>query len=242
MSKAFFFTIPLQFDVINGILLSKGDIMARILIVEDEILINELLCKNLTLVGHKCACAFDGAEALECIKTEAFDLLILDVMLPEVSGFDIIKQAGNVPVIFVTAKNDLKDRMKGFTLGADDYIVKPFEMPELLARVQAVLRRTKRDESFMRIDDLLIDFESRKTFLDGKEIELTPKEFALLDTLITNRNIVLSRERLLELVWSYYYEGDTTRTVDVHIQQLRQKLNLKSHIKSVYGVGYRFEL
>ena len=242
MSRAFFFTIPLQFDVINGILLSKGDIMARILIVEDEILINELLCKNLTLVGHKCVSAFDGAEALECIKTGAFDLLILDVMLPEISGFDIIKQAGNVPVIFVTAKNDLKDRMKGFTLGADDYIVKPFEMPELLARVQAVLRRTKRDESFMRIDNLLIDFESRKAFLDGKEIELTPKEFALLDTLITNRNIVLSRERLLELVWSYYYEGDTTRTVDVHIQQLRQKLNLKSHIKSVYGVGYRFEL
>lgn len=216
--------------------------MAKILIVEDEVLINELLYKNLTTVGHKCVSAFDGAEAMERIHAEAFDLLILDVMLPELSGFDIIKQIGNTPAIFVTAKNDLNDRMKGFTLGADDYIVKPFEMAELLARVQAVLRRTKRDESFMRIDDLLIDFESRKVFRNNMEVDLTPKEFALLDTLIINRNIVLSRERLLDLVWSYNYDGDTTRTVDVHIQQLRQKLNLRSRIKSVYGVGYRFEL
>lgn len=216
--------------------------MAKILIVEDEVLINELLYKNLTMIGHKCVSAFDGSEAMDCIREEAFDLLILDVMLPELSGFDIIKQINHIPTIFVTAKNDLNDRMKGFTLGADDYIVKPFEMPELLARVQAVLRRTKRDESFMKIDDLLIDFESRKVFKNNREVDLTPKEFALLDTLIINRNIVLSRERLLDLVWSYNYDGDTTRTVDVHIQQLRQKLNLRSRIKSVYGVGYRFEL
>lgn len=216
--------------------------MAKILIVEDEVLINELLYKNLTTVGHKCVSAFDGKEAMERIREDSFDLLVLDVMLPGLSGFDIIKQIEHTPAIFVTAKNDLNDRMKGFTLGADDYIVKPFEMPELLARVQAVLRRTKRDESFMRIDDLLIDFESRKAFRNNMEVDLTPKEFALLDTLIINRNIVLSRERLLDLVWSYNYDGDTTRTVDVHIQQLRQKLNLRSRIKSVYGVGYRFEL
>ena len=216
--------------------------MARILIVEDEKLIGDLIREGLSVAGYKCLYAEEGQEALRLLQEQGADLVILDVMLPGMTGFELMGQMGKVPVIFVTAKSDLRDRLKGLDLGADDYLVKPFEMPELLARVQAVLRRTKRDESFMRIDDLLIDFESRKAFLDGKEIELTPKEFALLDTLITNRNIVLSRERLLQLVWSYYYEGDTTRTVDVHIQQLRQKLNLKSHIKSVYGVGYRFEL
>lgn len=216
--------------------------MARILVVEDEVMINELIVDNLTLVGHRCISAFDGEEALDIINNTLLDLIILDVMLPKKSGFDIIKEINNIPVIFLTAKSELHDRLKGLSLGADDYILKPFEMPELLARVKVILRRTKRDEMFFPIDDKLIDFDQRKVFLDGVEVDLTPKEFDILDALITNRNITLTREQLISLVWSFDYDGDTNRIIDVYIRQLKKKLGLQNRIRSIYGVGYRLEL
>ena len=216
--------------------------VARILVVEDEVMINELIVDNLTLVGHKCVSAYDGEEALAIIGNTLLDLIILDVMLPKASGFDIIKEIKNVPVIFLTAKGGLNDRLRGLSLGADDYILKPFEMSELLARVKVVLRRTKRDEMLLHIDNIMVDFESRRVFKEGKEVELTPKEFDILDTLITNRNITLTREQIISLVWSFDYDGDTNRIIDVYVRQLKKKLDLQNRIKSIYGVGYRFEL
>ena len=216
--------------------------MARILIVEDEVLINKHITDELTYIGHKCSSAFDGEEALNLINSNTFDLIILDVMLPKISGFELMKYIKKIPVIFVTAKSDLNDRLNGLDLGADDYIVKPFEMPELLARVRVVLRRTNRSEQFFPIDDLMIDFESQKVFKDGEEIKLTAKEFAVLDMFITNKNCVLTREQILDSVWAYNYEGETTQVIDVYVQHLRKKLGLKNRIKAIYGVGYRFEL
>ncbi len=216
--------------------------MARVLIVEDEVLINKHITDELTYIGHKCSSAFDGEEALNLINSNTFDLIILDVMLPKISGFELIKHIKKIPVIFVTAKSDLNDRLNGLDLGADDYIVKPFEMPELLARVRVVLRRTNRSEQFFPIDDLMIDFESQKVFKGDEEIKLTAKEFAVLDMFITNKNCVLTREQILDSVWAYNYEGETTQVIDVYVQHLRKKLGLKNRIKAIYGVGYRFEL
>ena len=215
--------------------------MAKILVVEDEQVINDLIVKHLSLVGHVCFSAYEGVEALSLIREYQPDLVILDVMLPGLDGFDLAKLITNVPIIFVTAKSNLDDKLKGLSLGAEDYIVKPFEMQELLARVRVVLRRTKRDINEFTIDGLLIDFNARKVFRDGEEVVLTPKEFALLEALIQNRNIALTREKILRLVWTYDYEGDT-RTVDVHVQKLRQKLDLKDRIKTIYKVGYRLEI
>lgn len=215
--------------------------MSAILIVEDEISINTLISKNLTLVGHKCTSAYDGTAALQMIKNNNFDLIILDVMLPGFSGFEIITYVKDTPVIFVTAKSGLQDKLKGLELGADDYIVKPFEMQELLARVAVVLRRVHKNSTSISFDNITVEFDSRKVFCDSEEVKLTPKEFDLLETLILNRNIALTRERLLDLVWDMDFEGDT-RTVDIHIQQLRKKLGLKNRIKSMYKIGYRFEL
>ncbi len=215
--------------------------MSAILIVEDEISINTLICKNLTLVGHKCTGAYDGTTALQLIKNNNYDLIILDVMLPGFSGFEIITYIKDTPVIFVTAKSGLQDKLKGLELGADDYIVKPFEMQELLARVAVVLRRVNKNTTSISFDNISVEFNSRKVFYDGNEVKLTPKEFDLLEALIINRNIALTREKLLDLVWDIDFEGDT-RTVDIHIQQLRKKLGLKNRIKSMYKIGYRFEL
>ena len=190
----------------------------------------------------KCSSAFDGEEALALINSNAYDLIILDVMLPKISGFELMKHIKKIPVIFVTAKSDLNDRLNGLELGADDYIVKPFEMPELLARVRVVLRRTNRSEQFFPLDDLMIDFESQKVFRGDEEIKLTAKEFAVLDMFITNKNCVLTREQILDSVWAYNYEGETDKVVDVYVQHLRKKLGLKNRLKAIYGVGYRFEL
>ncbi|WP_418667922.1 response regulator transcription factor [Allofournierella sp.] len=214
--------------------------MAKILIVEDEISINELIRRNLQLVGHACSSVFSGPAALERLSREPVDLMLLDVMLPGLSGFEVYEQARQTPTIFLTAKSGLPDRVRGLTMGADDYISKPFEMLELLARVEAVLRRTMKSRACFELDGMKIDFDSRQVFLRGSAVDCTPKEYALLETLVNNRNIALSRERLLELVWGYDFEGDT-RTVDVHIQKLRKKLELEGRIKTVYKLGYRLE-
>lgn len=215
--------------------------MARILIVEDERPIRNLIQRNLELVGHTCVGLSDGADALFIMQSERFDLMIFDIMLPGASGFELIEKADGTPVIFVTAKEGINDRLKGLSLGADDYIVKPFEIQELLLRVRAVLRRTKRDDESLSFDDITIDFSAKKVFRAGENVVLTPKEYSLLETLILNRNIALSREKLISLVWGFDYEGDT-RTVDVHIRQLRAKLGLNDRLKTLYKTGYRFEL
>lgn len=215
--------------------------MARILIVEDERPIRNLIQRNLELIGHTCIGVSDGITALELIESERFDLMIFDIMLPGISGFELIGRVNSTPVIFVTAKEGINDRLKGLSLGADDYIVKPFEIQELILRVRAVLRRTKKDDETLAFDDIVIDFSGRKIYKDGAEVVLTPKEYSLMETLILNRNIALSREKLISLVWGFDYEGDT-RTVDVHIRQLRAKLGLTDRLKTLYKTGYRFEL
>lgn len=215
--------------------------MAKILIVEDEKAINDLIRFNLELVGHECYQVFDGEAGLcEALKLK-YDLIILDVMLPKYSGFEIMEYIEGTPVIFVTAKSATQDRIKGLRLGADDYITKPFDILELTERVKAVLRRTKADSKVFEFDDIRIEFDNRRVFKAGTEVELKPKEFDLLEALINNRNLALSREKLLRLVWDFDYEGDS-RTVDVHIQRLRQKLGISDKIQTVYKTGYRFEI
>ena len=214
--------------------------MANILIVEDEEVIHELIKRNLSLVGHICHSAFDGKEALECLADKRFDLMILDIMLPKEDGFSVMRQAKGQPTIFLTARDSLNDRMTGFSLGADDYIIKPFEMLEMLARVEAVLRRTQTSARTFPLDKVLINFDSRQVYREQELLELTPKEYELLEVLVKNRNIALARERLLELVWGYDFEGET-RTVDVHIQKLRKKTGWENRIKTVYKMGYRLE-
>lgn len=215
--------------------------MASILIVEDEAAINELVKRNLQLVGHQCRSVFDGKAAVCEIQRQSYDLMILDIMLPGLDGFEVMGQANKTPTIFLTAKNSLPDRIKGFSMGADDYLTKPFEMLELLARVEAVLRRTQKSTSCFELENVRVDFGSRQVFRNGRIVECTPKEYKLLEVLVNNRNIALSREKLLELVWGYDFEGDT-RTVDVHIQKLRKKLGWEDRIKTVYKLGYRLEI
>ena len=214
--------------------------MASILIVEDEPAINELVKRNLQLVGHQCTSVLDGNTAVSAIQGQSYDLMILDIMLPGLDGFEVIKRANDMPIIILTAKNSLPDRIRGFSMGADDYLTKPFEMLELQARVDAVLRRTRKAASRFALGNVQVDFGSHQVFCDEQLVVCTPKEYELLEVLVNNRNIALSRDKLLELVWGYDYEGDT-RTVDVHIQKLRKKLGWEDRIKTVYKLGYRLE-
>lgn len=214
--------------------------MATILVVEDEKPINDLITMNLKLVGHSFFKAFSGTEVPPILERENIDLL--DVMLPGLDGFELMRRIRslNIPVIFITAKDSLADRITGFELGADDYIIKPFEILEMLARINVVLRRNAREQSALIIDDVEIRPLERQVFKLGRAVELTAKEFELLEVLIQNRNIALSREKLLELAWGYDYEGET-RTVDVHIRQLRKKLGWEERIKTIFKLGYRLE-
>ena len=193
--------------------------MAEILIVEDDKNINELIKRNLQLVGHACTQCFHGTEALKEIYNGSYDLVLLDVMLPGISGFDLIPKLSGIPVIFVTAKGELEDKIKGLGLGAEDYIVKPFEMLELIARVGVVLRRKDKTEKIFVLKNTKVNLEKRSVTVEGEEVLLTPQEYNLLEILIQNKNVALSREKLLELAWGFDYEGET-KTVDVHIQKL----------------------
>jgi len=213
--------------------------MATILIAEDERSINNLMAANLQLVGHQCDQALSGDEALQMALHKAYDLILLDVMLPRMDGFTIKRQLPDEqPVIFVTAKAGLNDRLAGLNLGADDYIIKPFEILELLARVETVLRRTKRSSTEFSFKDIKVDLAAHRVWRGGEELELTPREYSLLETLVINRNLALSRDKLLEIAWGYDFVGET-RTVDVHINRLRRKLGLEEEIQTVYKVGYR---
>ena len=214
--------------------------MAKILIVEDEKMINELILRNLQAVGHRCVQAYDGAEALKFLENGSYDLVILDIMLPKLSGFEVMAQVRDTPVIFLTAMGSVMDKVRGLGLGAEDYIVKPFEMLELIARVDVVLRRSKAQSRQFSLDGVTVDFDTMTVTRGQKNVSLTPQEFQLLETLIRNRNIALSREKLLNLAWDMDYYGDE-RTVDVHVQKLRKKLGWNDRIKTVYKVGYRLE-
>ena len=216
-------------------------ITARILIVEDEKAINTLIKKNLELVGHTCVSAFDGEAAFDEMEKAVFDLILLDIMLPKLDGFQVIQEiTEDIPIIFITARGTVQDRIAGLKLGADDYIVKPFDMLELQARIESVLRRTHKADKLFALEDVRVDLGSRQVFVKDALVDFSPKEFMLIEALIINRNIALSRDKLLEIAWGYDYEGDT-RTVDVHIHSIRKKLGWDKIIKTVYKLGYRLE-
>ncbi|MBS4210450.1 response regulator transcription factor [Bacillus sp. FJAT-50079] len=217
--------------------------MAKILIVEDDQAINNLIFMNLDLVGYECKQVFDGKEALNILDNWRPDLILLDVMIPYIDGFSLMEQNkfNNIPVIFVTAKDNVSHRVKGLKLGADDYIVKPFESLELLARIEAVLRRSKPVERKYTIGKTMINLDEHVVTVNKKTVSLTNQEFELLEVLINNCNLALSREQLLDLAWGHDYFGDT-RTVDVHITKIRKKLQLENYIKTIYKFGYRLEV
>lgn len=217
--------------------------MIRILVVEDEKAISDFIAMNLTSAGYTCRQVFDGMAAANAIEQQSFDLILLDIMLPEISGFELMEYISplGIPVIFTTAKSDVKDRVKGLKLGADDYLIKPFEIVELLARVESVLRRSGKLERLVTVDDVVIDTQSLSVKKNGKTIDLTNKEYGLLLLFVRNRGIALFRETLYEKVWESDYMGDT-RTVDLHVQRLRKKLGWEEKISAVYKVGYRLEV
>lgn len=217
--------------------------MANIMVVEDETAIADLILMNLRLVGHNGFQVSDGDEVMAYIEDQRPDLIILDVMLPGKDGFELMKEIEplEIPVIFLTAKEALADKIRGLKLGADDYMVKPFATIELLTRIETVLKRYKASGHVFELDNLEVRFEEHLVLLNNEQIELTTKEFMLLEILIRNKNIALSRDKLLELVWGYDYMGET-RTIDVHVQKLRKKLHLEDRIKTVFKVGYRLEV
>ncbi len=217
--------------------------MIKILIVEDEESISDLIRMHLSRNGYSCEQAFDGKEAADCIASKHYDLVLLDIMLPEISGYELLDyiKMNDTPVIFITAMGELEDRVKGLKAGADDYITKPFEMVELLARVETVLRRYHKTSDKIEIFDITIDVSSRTVMRGTEKIPLTMKEFELLLLFVRNKNIALYRETIYENVWGGNYMGDS-RTVDLHVQRLRKKMNWEEKIKAVYKVGYRLEV
>ena len=216
--------------------------MLKVLIVEDEQAIANLININLSDEGYHCTCAYDGMQAADFIENEHYDLILLDIMLPEVDGYELLEYVKplGTPVIFITAKGAISDRIKGLKLGADDYLVKPFQIGELLARVEAVMRRYGKSEKQMIFKDVSINTDSRQVIKNGQVIDLTVKEFDLLVELIRNKNVALYRDRLYEKVWKEVFIGET-RTLDSHIQRLRKKLGWEDYIKTVFRIGYRLE-
>lgn len=217
--------------------------MIRILIVEDEKPISDLIKMNLVDEGYECTCAYDGREAADIIENTTFDLILLDLMLPEIDGFELLDYINyyRVPVIILTAKADVKDKVRGLKAGAEDYITKPFEIIELLARVENVLRRYHKASKEIAFADIKIDTEAHIVTKGGKPVGLTAKEFDLLVFLARNKNKALYRSQIYAQVWGEDYMGDS-RTVDLHIQRLRKKLGLKDAIVPVYKIGYRLEV
>ncbi|ANA82454.1 DNA-binding response regulator [Paenibacillus glucanolyticus] len=214
----------------------------KILIVEDDIHISNIIKMNLNIVNYATTEVYDGLAALEAIERETFDLILLDVMIPKIDGFELMSkiQRHRIPVIFLTAKNSVYDKVTGLKLGADDYMVKPFEAIELLARIETVLRRYGKEESMMQFQDVQVNIDKREVTIHSQPVELTPKEYDLLVVLLKNKNIALSREQFLDKVWGGDYFGET-RTVDMHIKSLRKKLHLQENIKTIYKIGYRLE-
>lgn len=214
--------------------------MLKILIAEDEEPIANLMKINLVKAGYKCIWAADGETAADCMMNEHFDLVLLDIMLPGINGYELLEYARRLeyPVIFITALGSTEQKVKGLKMGADDYLAKPFEIVELLARVEAVMRRFHKPETVIRIDNIVIDIPSYRVTADGAEVNLTMKEFELLLMFVQNRNIALYRDKIYEHVWGGEYSGQS-RTVDLHVQRLKKKLGWEDRIIAVYKVGYR---
>ena len=217
--------------------------MNRILVVEDEKPILNLIRMNLLDAGYGCVCAENGLEAADILEQEIFDLAILDIMLPGLNGYELLEymRPMQIPVIFLTAKSDVADRVRGLKLGAEDYMVKPFEIVELLARVETVLRRYHKTSRILSVYDIEVDTLSRVVRKGGQPVSLTAKEYEILVLFLRNKNIALFRDRIYESVWGDRYMGDS-RTVDLHVQRMRKKLGLESRIVPVYKIGYRLEV
>ncbi len=217
--------------------------MIKILVVDDEKPICDLIDMNLSAAGYFCKTVQDGLKAIDIIEKEDFDLILLDIMLPGADGFDIMEYIRplQIPVIFITAKNDVRDKVRGLKLGAEDYLAKPFEVVELLARVEVVLRRYQKNVSLLQAGDVTVDTEARVATKAGKPVVLTNKEFGLLVLFIQNKNIALFKEKLYEKVWHDEYIADS-RTLELHVQRLRKKMGWEKNLVAVYKIGYRLEI
>lgn len=217
--------------------------MIKILIVDDEKSICDLIDINLTAAGYCCKSVQDGMKAVDMIEQEPFDLILLDVMLPGVNGYDIMEYIRplKIPVIFITARQEVKDRVRGLKAGAEDYLVKPFEVVELVARVEVVLRRFNKAAQCLEAGDVVVDMEARKVTKAGRTIVLTNKEYGLLVLFIQNKNVALFKETLYEKVWGDEYMADS-RTLELHVQRLRRKMGWEKKLLAVYKVGYRLEI
>ena len=216
--------------------------MINILIVEDDVNIAKSIEVTVSIVGYGSEICSDGKSAVDAVKSGKFDLVLLDVMLPEMNGFEVLEhiKSSGIPVIFLTALGDVAEKIKGLRLGAEDYIVKPFEAMELIARIEVVLRRFDKSENTLCYGNINVDVNKHTVLMGGKSVDLTPKEFALFVFFVQNIDIAISRERLLSAVWGYEFEGES-RTVDIHVQQIRKKLNLKNHLITIPKLGYRLE-
>ena len=215
--------------------------LINILIVEDEPPISQLIETSLTQAGYRCTCVFDGPSCANILETCRFDLVLLDVMLPGLDGFELLPyiREYHTPAIFITARREIADRVKGLKMGAEDYITKPFSIQELLARVEVVLRRENKLSGRLTAGDLILDLEAHTVTKAGVPVPLTAKEFDILVLFLKNPNIALYRETIYERVWREDYMGDS-RTVDLHVQRLRKKLGLEKELVTIYKVGYRF--
>ena len=216
--------------------------MGKILVAEDELAINKLICMNLSITGYETVSMQNGQEVLDYLEAGGLaDLAIVDVMMPKVDGFALLSplKQKSIPVIYLTARGDLASKLKGLTGGAEDYMVKPFEMLELLVRIDMVLKRTGKSEEIISLGCITLNMKKRTVQKSGENISLTPMEYDLLCVLAKNRNIALNREKLLREIWGVDFEGET-RTVDVHVAALRRKTGL--HIVSVPKIGYRLEV
>lgn len=221
--------------------------MAKILVVDDEIKIREIIKEYAEFEGYEVAQAEDGMQAVEMVKNQNFDIIIMDVMMPKLDGYSAckeIRKIKQIPVIMLSARGEEYDKLFGFEIGVDDYVVKPFSPKELMARIRAVLNRasaSQRTEDVIRYEGLEINFTAREVKIDGKKVSMTPKEYDLLFYLVKNMNIALSREKLLEEVWGFDFYGDD-RTVDTHIKMLRNSLGkYRNLIVTLRGMGYKFE-
>ena len=214
----------------------------RILIVDDDENIAELISLYLIKECFSTEIAYNGKDAISLANTFNPDLILLDIMLPKINGYELLEYISptGTPVIFLTAKGEVKDRIRGLRMGADDYLVKPFQMGELLARMEAVLRRSGKNDKILKFENVEINIDSRQVTKNGEMIDLTVKEFDLLVELVRNKNIALYRDRLYEKVWKEPFTGET-RTLDSHIQRLRKKLGMEEQIKTVFRIGYRLE-
>lgn len=215
----------------------------RILIVEDDPAISKVIFTSLAAAGYQAVCAFDGQEALRAIQESSFDLALLDIMLPELDGFELLPfmQEKQIPVIYVSAKADVQSRVHGLRLGAEDYLVKPFDILELLVRIEKVLARRQPVQEVLKFADVTLDEESHTVQQQGQVVAVKPMEYELLRTFIRHPGMVLTRENLLRQVWGDAYIGET-RTVDVHVAALRRKLDWSDRITTVYKIGYRLEV